>query len=120
MGRLLLVYRLAARDLRRHPAQSALLLVVITATAATLTLGLAMHTVTTSPWNRTFAATNGPDVVAQSFPPPPSHDGSVPQPATQKTKNLNAMTALTHTPGVTGSSGPFPAAYSGLSVHGTT
>jgi putative ABC transport system permease protein len=114
------VYRLAARDLRRHAAQSTLLLLVITATAAMLTLGLAMHTVTTGPWNRTFAATNGPDVVAQSFPPPPGHDGSAPQSATQKTKILNAMTALPHTPGVAGSSGPFPTAYSGLSVHGTT
>ena len=114
MGRVLLVYRLATRDLRRHAAQSALLLVVITATATMLTLGLAMHTVTTNPWNRTFASTDGPDIVAQSFP------GPGPKPAPQKTRILNAMAALTHTPGVTGSSGPFPTAYSVLSVHGTT
>jgi len=120
MGRVLLVYRLAARDLRRHAAQSVLLLLVITATSATLTLGLAMHTVTTSPWNRTFAATDGPDIVAQSFPPPPRPDGSVPQSTTQKTNILNAMAALTHTPGVTESSGPFPTASPVLRVHGTT
>ena len=43
-----------------------LLLLAITAATATLTLGLALHGVTNQPYQQTRAATNGPDVVAQS------------------------------------------------------
>ena len=64
MGRVLLVGRLAARDLRHHPAQAVLLLLAITAATAMLTLGLALHGVTSQPYQQTRAATNGPDVVA--------------------------------------------------------
>jgi hypothetical protein len=39
VDRVLLIARLAVRDLRRRPAQAALLLVAITAATATLTLG---------------------------------------------------------------------------------
>ncbi len=46
MGRLLLISRLAACDVRRRPAQAALLLVVIAAAMAALTLGLVLHGVT--------------------------------------------------------------------------
>ena len=64
MGRLLLVGRLAARDLRHRPAQAVLLLLAITAATTTLTLGLVLHGVTSQPYQQTRAATNGPDVVA--------------------------------------------------------
>ena len=64
LGRGVLLGRLASRDLRYRPAQAALLLLVITAATATLTLGLALHGVTSQPYQRTRAATNGPDVVA--------------------------------------------------------
>jgi putative ABC transport system permease protein len=50
MGRLLLVCRLAARDLRRRPGEAALLLLAITAATATLTLGLVLHGVTDKPY----------------------------------------------------------------------
>jgi hypothetical protein len=43
MGLILLVCRLGARDLRHRPVQAALLLAVITAAMATLTLGLILH-----------------------------------------------------------------------------
>ena len=43
MGRLLLVCRLAARDLRRRPVEAALLLLVLVGATATLTLGLVLH-----------------------------------------------------------------------------
>jgi hypothetical protein len=43
MGKILIVGRLAARDLRHRPAQAVLLLLAITAATATLTLGLALH-----------------------------------------------------------------------------
>src|SRR5579859_3442344 len=69
MGRLLLVYRLAVRDLRRHAGQAALLVLVIAATTTTLTLALVLHGVTDNPWNRTFAATDGPDAVALNVQP---------------------------------------------------
>src|SRR5438552_5189 len=65
MGKIVLVTRLAARDLRRHQGQAVLLLLAITAATVTLTLGLALHGVTSHPYQQTRAATNGPDVVAQ-------------------------------------------------------
>ena len=64
MGKLVLTGRLAGRDIRRHPAQAILLLLAITAATAVLTLGLALHGVTSHPYQQTRAATNGPDVVA--------------------------------------------------------
>ena len=64
MGRILLLCRLARRDLRRRPAQAALMLLAIMATTTTLTLALALHGVTSRPYQQTRAATAGPDVVA--------------------------------------------------------
>ena len=49
LSRTVLVGRLAGRDLRYRPGQAALLLLVITAATATLTLGLALHGVTSQP-----------------------------------------------------------------------
>jgi hypothetical protein len=43
MGPILLVCRLAVRDLRRRPAQAVLLLIAITTATTTLTLGLALR-----------------------------------------------------------------------------
>ena len=64
MGRLLLVGRLAARDLRRRPAEAALLLLAITAATVTLTLGLVLRGAISKPYQSTRDATAGPDVVA--------------------------------------------------------
>ena len=90
MGKILLVGRLAARDLRRHKAQAVLLLLAITAATAVLTLGLALSGVTSQPYQQTRAATKGPDVV-----------GSLDTPG--------QATALIHASGVTAASGPYPA-----------
>lgn len=98
MGRLALIGRLAARDLRRRPAQAVLLLIAIMAATTTLTLALAMHGVTGHPYQRTRAATAGPDVVAEYGPPGPR------PPVPPDTR------PLIHAPGVTGHSGPFLAA----------
>src|SRR6266487_1734079 len=46
MGRVLLIARLAARDLRRRPAEAVMVLLVIAAAATTLTAGLALNGVT--------------------------------------------------------------------------
>jgi putative ABC transport system permease protein len=65
MGTVFLVLRLAARDVRRHLAQAALLVVAIAVAAGTLTMGLAMNGVTAQhPYATTRVATKGPDVTA--------------------------------------------------------
>jgi len=50
MSKTVLVGRLAGKDLRRRPVQAALLMVVITAAMAALTLGLLLHAVTSRPY----------------------------------------------------------------------
>jgi ABC-type lipoprotein release transport system permease subunit len=97
VGRLLVVSRLAARDLRRRPGEAALLLIAITAAAASLTLGLVLHGVTDRPYQSTREATAGPDVVASAAPPP---DGGQ--------ADLAGLKALAGASGVVGSSGPYP------------
>ncbi len=104
MGQIMLVRRLAARDLRRRPAQAVLLLLVITAAMATLTLGLILHGVTSHPYEQTRAATAGPDVVASSA----GFTGS------------GRFAALAHAPGVIAHSGPYPIAWPVLRAHGMT
>ena len=90
MGTALLIFRLAARDIRRHAAQAVLLIVAIAAATATLTMGIALNGVTSqSPYLTTRAATKGPDVVAYL-------------PSFSEANNL------TRAPGVANHSGPFP------------
>ena len=101
MGRVLLVCRLAARDMRHHVAQAVLLLLAVTAATTMLTLGLALHGVTSHPYQQTRAATRGPDVV-----------GYLQTPA--------QAPALIHAAGVTGYSGPYPMLNAILHVRGLT
>jgi ABC-type lipoprotein release transport system permease subunit len=98
VGRLLLVFRLAARDLRRRRVEAGLLLLAITAATTTLTLGLVLRGVTDEPYERTREATAGPDVVASV-----SGDAFLGQAA-----DLAALNALTNAPGVADYSGPYP------------
>jgi putative ABC transport system permease protein len=111
MGRVLLVWRLALRDLRRRPAEAALLLLLITAATTTLTLGLVLHGVTSKPYQSTRAATSGPDVIA-TIAPLPFNGG---QPA-----DLTGLKALARAPGVIGHSGPYPVAAAVLGAQGRT
>ena len=53
VGRVLLVSRLALRDLRRRRAEAVLLLLAILAATTTLTLGLVLHGVTDDPYQAT-------------------------------------------------------------------
>ena len=69
MGRMLLVGRLAARNLRRRPGESALLLLAMMAATTTLTLALALRGVTDDPYERTREATAGADVIASAGAP---------------------------------------------------
>lgn len=98
MGKILLICRLAGRDLRRRRAEAALMLIVITAATATLTMGFALSGVTSNPYLDTRAATAGPDVVAPS----------------------GSLTALERAPGVIGHSGPYPVAFPVLRAGGHT
>jgi ABC-type lipoprotein release transport system permease subunit len=109
MGRVLLVGRLAARDLRRRPVEAALLLIAITAAAATLTLGLVLHGMTNDPYQRTRQATAGPDVVASAGPNPGIGQA-----------DLAGLRALTDAPGVVDHSGPYPVVGGELETDGMT
>ena len=106
MGRVLLTWRLAIRDIQRRRVQSALLLAMIVTTTTTLTIGLALHRVTDSPFARTRAATRGPDIVAE-FTPPPGTRSAV----------TRGFAPLVHAHGVAGTSGPYPIAFTGLTRH---
>jgi putative ABC transport system permease protein len=94
---LLLVWRLVRGDITRRRVQSLMLVVMIAATTATLTLSLALQGVTDSPFGHTRAATNGPDVAGLFEPDFHGTAGT-----------LKQFEALGHAPGVIGSSGPFP------------
>jgi len=123
MGKAILVGRLAGRDLRHRPAQAALLLLAITAATAVLTLGLALHGVTSHPYAQTKAATNGPDVVAQLVVAGP-HGPDVTarhRPSTASAQPEAVRTevrVLSRAPGVAAVSGPYPEAGAILRAHG--
>lgn len=102
-GHVVLVVRLAARDLRQRAAEATLLLVALVVATTTLTLGLVLHGELDAPYARTRAATHGPDVVAAVFPEP-FHTAAASQ--------LSGLAALEHAHGVTGHSGPFPVTWS--------
>jgi ABC-type antimicrobial peptide transport system permease subunit len=101
MGTTLLVFRLALRDVRRHAAQAALLVVAIAAATATLTMALALNGVTGRPYAATRAATKGPDLVAYMTSP-------------------SVAKGLIHASGVTASSGPFPVVAADIRFGGRT
>lgn len=101
MGPLALVLRLASKDLRHTVAESLLLLVGIATAAATLTMALGLHGVTSHPYQLTRQATRGPDIVAASLHGAP-------------------LASLSHAPGVTASSGPYLIADPNLMVDGHT
>ncbi|WP_433444862.1 FtsX-like permease family protein [Nonomuraea sp. CA-141351] len=91
MGRILLVIRLALRDLRRRRTEAALLLIAILAATTTLTLGLVLRDAAGDPYQSTRAATKGPDVVANA-----------------NLAGLAELGKLTTASGVTEYSGPYP------------
>jgi putative ABC transport system permease protein len=102
VGRILLVGRLAVRDLRRRRIEAALLLLAMTAATTTLTLGLVLRDAASDPYQSTRVATNGPDVVA-----------SVSQPAER-----SGLEELASAPGVIDHSGPYPVTPAELQASG--
>ena len=118
MGRIRVITRLVARDLRRRRGEAVLMLITIMAASTTLTLGLILHGVTSQPYEQTRAATRGPDVVANVFPAGP---GKSPMESNGvSARQMAALTALDHAPGVTGHSGPYPVTWALLRAHRTT
>ena len=105
MGKSLLIWRLAVKDLSHNALEAALLLLAIAAAATTLTLGLSLHGVTNAPYARTRAATHGPDVVASVFPRGPSAPGPA---------KVSELRPLARAKGVVASSGPFPVTWAVL------
>jgi putative ABC transport system permease protein len=95
-----------------------LLLLAITAATATLTLGLALHGVTSEPYQQTRAATSGPDMVAQLGGPAAGPHG--PGQVNPRSRVLAQVRALVHASGVTGHSGPYPVAGAVLRARGLT
>ena len=125
MGKIVLIGRLAARDIRRHKAQALLLLLAITAATTTLVLGLALNGVTNHPYQQTRAATNGPDLVAgygvNLGPTSGVNLNPTQGPPPLSAAQLQADTsALTHLSGVTEYSGPYPVASVVLRTRGLT
>ena len=99
-GRALLLGRLAASDLRHHVTQAVLFVVAIAAATAVLSLAFALNGVNSNPYQQTMAATNGPDIVAQS--------GNDPYTGVTSPADLAALVALNHAKGVVAHSGPYP------------
>ena len=104
MGRILLVGRLAVRDLRRRRIEAALLLLALMAATTTLTLGLVLRDAASDPYQSTREATNGPDVVA-----------GVSQPT-----EISGLLELASAPGVIDHSGPYPVTPAELQASGRT
>ena len=113
-GQVVLVSRLAARDLRRRPVEALMVLLVIAAAAATLTVAFALSGVTNKPYQQTRLATAGPDVIAiEGGGPGPAQPMSSAQLAA-------AVASLTTAPGVIAHSGPYPTVYSAVRFGGHT
>ncbi|MFF4772894.1 FtsX-like permease family protein [Microtetraspora fusca] len=107
MGRILLVIRLALRDVRRRRTEAALLLIAILAATTTLTLGLVLRDAASDPYQSTRAATKGPDVVA-----------NVGQ--ADDLAGLAELGKLATASGVTEHSGPYPVIAGKLEASGRT
>jgi hypothetical protein len=99
MGRVLLICRLAVRDVRHRPVSAVLLVLAIMTAATTLTISLALRGVSDQPYEQTRGVTAGPDVVAEITPP---------QAVGGPPADVAALTPLTHASGVVAHSGPYP------------
>jgi ABC-type antimicrobial peptide transport system permease subunit len=121
MGKLVLVTRLAARDLRRRPGAAVLLLIALVTATATMTMGLILHGTTSQPYAITMAQTNGPDIVARSSLTVAQNGNQTISPA--DLAQLMALVRPGGVPGeppVTGYSGPFPYTLANLTAGGRT
>lgn len=109
-ARVVLVSRLAVRDLRHRRVEAVLLVLAIVAATTTLTLGLVLRGVSGDAYNATRDATAGPDVVASVAP----------HPAGGEPADLARLEALADAPAVVGHSGPYPVIGAELATDGRT
>src|SRR5579875_780498 len=112
MGTVLLICRLAARDLRRRRGEAAMLLLVMLAATTVLTVGLVLRGVTDQPYAQTRAATAGPDAVATAFPGNGNLSG--------RHAALADVAPVARARGEVASSGPYPVAFPVLRADGHT
>jgi putative ABC transport system permease protein len=122
-GRILLVARLAVRDLRRRPVEAVLLLLAVTAATTTATLGLVLHDAASDPYRATRAATAGPDVIASAQPSASEPPGPGSDPADlvlDVPADPASLDPLVDETGVTAHSGPFPVVPAELDAAGVT
>jgi putative ABC transport system permease protein len=123
MGRILLVWRLVVRSIRRRPVEALLSVVAMAGATTTLALGLSLYGVTSHPYDTTRAETAGPDIVAQAGAataplPPPNREGRWPSASSKK--GLAALESLTHAAGVAAHSGPYPMTFPLMRFNGLT
>jgi ABC-type lipoprotein release transport system permease subunit len=117
MSRVLLVCRLASRDLRRRPVEALLLLLAIVGATTVLTLGLVLRGVTEGPYQSTREGTAGPDVVAQAVALLTAPDRAERRPPTGPI-DRTGLEALADAPGVVGRTGPYPVVWAMLGARG--
>ncbi len=115
-GQVVLVSRLAARDLRRRPVEGLMVLLVIAAAATTLTVAFALSGVTNQPYQQTRLATAGPDVIAVEG----GGGGRGPAQPVSSAQLAATVASLTTAPGVTAHSGPYPTSLSVIRLRGHT
>jgi putative ABC transport system permease protein len=120
MGRILLVGRLAVRDLRRRRVEAALLLLALMAATTTLTLGLVLRDAASDPYQSTREATNGPDVVASASPYPSELPDDPDELVLDQPAKLSGLEELAGAPGVIDHSGPYPVTPAELQASGRT
>jgi putative ABC transport system permease protein len=106
MGRLLLIARIAGRDLRRRPFDAVMVVLVIGVAVTALSVGLGLNGAIDNPYQQTRQATAGPDVVASFM----FFDN--------QTLDPKAVDAIVRTPGVVSHTGPYPLAYTTIEVRG--
>jgi len=111
-GQVVLISRLAARDLRRRPVEALMVFLVIAAAATTLTVAFALSGVTNKPYQQTRLATAGPDVIAIEG------GGPVSAQPVSSAELAAAVASLAKAPGVIAPSGPYPTAFSAARFRG--
>ncbi|CAL9627215.1 FtsX-like permease family protein [Streptomyces sp. enrichment culture] len=104
MGRLLLVWRLVTRDLRRRPGEAVVFLVAVTAATASLTLGMTTDDAVAAGYLKTREATAGPDITAVTTDPDPAA----------------LARRIAHAPGVDTVADPVPGFSTTVRAHGRT
>jgi ABC-type lipoprotein release transport system permease subunit len=106
-----LVLRLAHRNLRRRPRQAVLLLVTLTIATFTLGTAMALQGIGDGPWNRVFRATNGPHVTFIAFQTPDQ-----PEDAARLADLRRRVVEMAASPGVVAVGGPWTHLFGSLQV----